>query len=268
MPKNTYTTDHSASVLRTHSWRTVANSAGYLLPHLKPDMKILDLGCGPGSISVDLAKHVPSGWITCLEYVPDPLVQAREFAEAEGVKNTTFITGDIHSLPFDDNTFDVVHVHQVLQHIADPIKALTEMRRVAKNSGLVAARESAHLTWSPESEGLNKWLDLTVRMAKDKGGNPHPGDRIHVWADMAGFEMEKIQRSAGAWCFSTPEERKYWGGSMGQRITDSGFAKKAVGDGFATEEELESIAKAWKSWTEDERGWFGVLHGEMVCWKS
>ncbi|RJE20594.1 UbiE COQ5 methyltransferase, partial [Aspergillus sclerotialis] len=227
MSNNVYSTDHSSSVLRTHTWRTASNSAGYLLPYIKPSMKILDIGCGPGSITIDFAKRVPSGSVIGVEYVADPLDGARALAEQEGVKNVTFQTADIHSLPFDDNSFDIVHVHQVLQHIADPIKALTEMRRVAKQGGIVAARESQTLTWSPPSVGLDKWLDLTVRIAREKGGNPHPGARIHVWARDAGFDMERIQRSASAWCFSSPEERQYWGGSMGERVKDSGLAKKA-----------------------------------------
>ena len=135
-----YTTDHSASVLRTHSWRTGANSAGYLLPHLRSDMKILDIGCGPGSITIDLARLVPRGHVTGVEYVPDPLEEARALAAAKGVTNITFEIGDIHSLRFEDDTFDVVHAHQVLQHIADPVKALQEMRRVTKVGGLVACR--------------------------------------------------------------------------------------------------------------------------------
>lgn len=267
MAKNIYTTDHSSSVLRTHTWRTAPNSAGYLVPHRKPWMKILDIGCGPGSITVDFAKRVPSGSVTGVEYVADPLEGARAIAEADGVRNITFLTADILSLPFDDNTFDIVHVHQVLQHIADPVKALSEMRRVARDGGIVAARESAHLTWSPPSKGLDKWLDLTVRMAAEKGGNPHPGGKIHVWARNSGFEMASIQRSAGSWCFSSPEERRYWGGSMEERITDSGLAKKAIYEGFATGEELDEMARAWGQWTEDEEGWFGVLHGEVICGK-
>lgn len=59
-----YTTDHSSSVLRTHGWRTAANSAGYLIPHLRPEMTILDVGCGPGSITTDLALLVPQGHAT------------------------------------------------------------------------------------------------------------------------------------------------------------------------------------------------------------
>ena len=267
MSNPVYSTDHSSSVLKTHTWRTVDNSAGYLAPYIKPSMKILDIGCGPGSITVDFAKRVPSGSVIGVEYVADPLDGARALAEQEGVKNVTFQTADIHSLPFDDNTFDIVHVHQVLQHIADPIKALTEMRRVAKQGGIVAARESQVLTWSPPSAGLDKWLDLTIRIAKEKGGNPHPGGRMHVWARDAGFEMDKIQRTAGSWCFSSPEERRYWGGSMGERIKDSGLAKKSVEEGFAKEEDLDEMAKAWQDWVKDEEGWFGVLHGQMICWK-
>lgn len=262
-----YTTDHSSSVLRTHGWRTVSNSAPYLLPHLKADMRILDVGCGPGSISIDLAKHVPSGHVTGVEYVPDPLDGARDLAAAAGVTNISFEVGEIHHLKYPDNSFDVVHVHQVLQHIADPVQALCEMRRVVKTGGIVAARESASFTWYPELEGIRMWKDVVGRMQRAKGGNPHPGRYIHVWAQKAGFERGRIQKSAGSWCFSSPEERAYWGGSMEERARSSGFAKTAVQKGYASQEELEKIALGWKAFVEDQDAWFGMLHGEILCWK-
>ncbi|KAE8389658.1 S-adenosyl-L-methionine-dependent methyltransferase [Aspergillus alliaceus] len=262
-----YTTDHSASVLQTHNWRTACNSAAYLLPYIIPTSKILDIGCGPGSITLDFARRAHQGHVTGIEYVSDPLDQARGLAASQGVTNIEFRVGDIHSLEFPDNTFDIVHVHQVLQHIADPVKALREMRRVTKPGGIVAARESAAMTWYPENKGIEAWLDITTRMAKAMGGNPHPGRSIHVWAEEAGFERSKVQKSTGSWCFSTPEERQYWGGSMGERARSSGFAKTAVEKGFATKEELDRISNGWKEFVDAEHGWFGLLHGEILCRK-
>lgn len=206
--------------------------------------------------------------MTGIEYVADPLPGARELAKSEGVENITFQEGNIHSLPFPDASFDVVHVHQVLQHISDPVHALTEMKRVVKEGGIVAARESASCSWFPENAGIQTWLDVTGRMQAGKGGNPHPGRMIHVWAMKAGFEEGRVVRSAGAWCFSSSAERKYWGGSMEERARSSGFAKAAVEEGYATGEELESIARGWREFVEDEQGWFGLMHGEILCWKS
>ncbi|THC96080.1 hypothetical protein EYZ11_004453 [Aspergillus tanneri] len=231
-------------------------------------MKILDIGCGPGSITIDFARLVPNGHVTGIEYVSDPLDEAHKLASSQCLTNVDFQVGDIHSLEFPDNTFDIVHVHQVLQHIADPVQALREMRRVVKpNGGIVAARESASMSWYPANDGISKWLDLTQKVAGLKGGNPHPGRRIHVWAEQAGFERNRIKKSAGAWCFSSPEERRYWGGSMEERVTSSGFAVIAMDEGFTTRQELENIAGGWREFIEEESGWFGLLHGEILCWK-
>ncbi|PLB44861.1 UbiE/COQ5 methyltransferase [Aspergillus steynii IBT 23096] len=263
----TYTTNHAPSVLQTHSWRTATNSAAYLLPYIQPGMKILDIGCGPGSISLDFARLVtPTGHVTGVEYSPDPLATARGLAASQGVDNITFRVGDIHNLSdFADGSFDIVHVHQVLQHIADPVLALREMRRLAKpTGGIVAARESASLSWFPPNEGIEAWDGLTRRVARAKGGNPHPGSWVHVWAEEAGFARDRVRRSAGAWCFSTPEERAYWGGSMAERMRGSGFAEMVVAEGFAGEEDLRGMERGWRGFVDCPHGWFGGTH--EVVW--
>src|SRR4051794_22945162 len=111
-----YTHGHHDVVLQSHSQRTVANSAAYLRPHLRPEQSLLDVGCGPGTITADLADLVRH--VTAVEPVSTALDSARQ--HAHGRSNITFETADVHNLPYDDNSFDVVHAHQVLQHVHSP----------------------------------------------------------------------------------------------------------------------------------------------------
>src|SRR5450755_4407039 len=138
--RTVYTHGHHESVLRGHRQRTAENSAGYLLPHLEPGLSVLDIGCGPGTITVDLAARVAPGSVTAVERTDDALGLARAEAQLRDVQNIAFVTSDVHALDFPDDAFDVVHAHQVLQHVADPVQALREMKRVCVPGGVVAAR--------------------------------------------------------------------------------------------------------------------------------
>jgi SAM-dependent methyltransferase len=269
MPQETatYTHGHHESVLRSHSWRTAANSAGYLLSSLRPDMHILDIGCGPGTITADLAAVVLDGQVTGLEYAPDVLEQARELAAKRGLTNVRFTVGDIHALDFADDSFDVVHAHQVLQHVGDPVQALREMHRVAKPGGIVAVRDSDYLamTWYPEVEGLDEWQTLYLRVARANGGEPNAGRRLHAWARQAGIKPLNITATASNWCYHTPAERAWWSGLWADRTVSSSFARLAVDGGHATTAELERTAQVWRKWGAEEDGWFAVLSGEILC---
>ncbi|TVY47761.1 putative methyltransferase [Lachnellula occidentalis] len=263
-----YISDHSTAVIRAHSWRTAQNSCAYLIRHLAPTAHILDVGCGPGSITIDLAKLVPEGHVTGIEYTSAPLPGALALAAERGVSNVSFKEGDIHRLPFADAVFDVVHAHQVLQHIRDPIRGLREMKRVCKEGGIVAVRESAHIATYPLTPGLGKYGVLYDQVAKAKGGNPHPGGRIHGWAVEAGFERESVECSTGSWCFRTREEREFWGGGFAERCMEGGaFFENVVEGGSATTEEIGEIEGAWREWVKNKDGWCGVLHGEIICKK-
>src|SRR5256885_15506444 len=138
-----YTHGHESAVLRSHSSRTARSSAAYLLGRLRPGQWLLDVGCGPGTITADLAALVAPGRVTALEHTEDALKLARDEIARRGVTNVDFMVGDVHDLlDIPDDAFDVVHAHQVLQHVADPVRALHEMRRVCKPGGVVAVRDS------------------------------------------------------------------------------------------------------------------------------
>lgn len=147
-----YTHGHEQATLASHGARTAANSAAFLLPVLDQCMSLLDVGCGPGTITLDLAELVAPGAVVGIENVEEPLKAARAAAERRGDGRTRFQLGDATGLPFEDDSFDVVHAHQVLQHLTDPVRALKEMARVCKPGGWIAARDAdyAAMTWYPE----------------------------------------------------------------------------------------------------------------------
>ncbi|MDX3517151.1 class I SAM-dependent methyltransferase [Streptomyces scabiei] len=262
-----YTHGHHESVLRSHTWRTAANSAAYLLGSLKPDMKVLDIGCGPGTITADLAALVPEGHVTGVDHAPGILEQARATAAGRGLDNVDFAVADVHALDFPDDTFCVVHAHQVLQHVGDPVQALREMLRVTRPGGLIAVRDSdyAAMTWFPHSPGMDDWLELYRRVARANGGEPDAGRRLKSWALRAG--LTDITATSATWTYATAEERAWWSGLWADRTVASAYAERATRGGHATEERLREIEAAWREWGRQEDGWFAVLHGEILCRK-
>ncbi|ARP73176.1 class I SAM-dependent methyltransferase [Streptomyces pluripotens] len=260
-----YTHGHHESVLRSHTWRTAANSAAYLLGSLKPGMTVLDIGCGPGTITADLAELVPEGQVTGVDIAPGILERARATAAGRGLANVSFAVADVHALDYPDDTFCMVHAHQVLQHVGDPVQALREMRRVTKPGGYVAVRDAdyAAMTWYPTVPGLDQWLDLYERVARAGGGEPDAGRRLKAWALAAGFR--DIIVTTGTWTFTTDAERAWWSGLWADRTVSSAYAERATSGGHATAEELRAVAEAWREWGRQEDGWFAVLHGEILC---
>lgn len=260
-----YTHGHHESVLRSHRRRTAEDSAGYLLPYLEPGMSVLDVGCGPGTITVDLATRVAPGRVTAVELTDEALDLARAEAQARNQSNMSFAASDVHALDFPADAFDVVHAHQVLQHVADPVQALREMRRVCVPGGIVAARDAdyAGFIWFPQLPALDSWLELYERAARADGGEPDAGRRLLSWAQEAGFD--DITPTGSVWCFATPETRDWWGGMWADRILQSDLAHQLVDSGLATSAELEEISAAWRAWAAAPNGWLAIPHGEILC---
>ncbi len=261
----TYTHGHHESVLRSHRWRTAENSAAYLLPHLFSGATVLDIGCGPGTITADFATIVTPARVTALEQTDAALALARAEITRRELTNVAFVTGDVHALDFDDDTFDVVHAHQVLQHVGDPVTALREMRRVTRPGGLIAVRDSdyAAFAWYPRLPGLDEWLALYERVARGNGGEPDAARHLLAWAHAAG--LTDVTASSSTWCFATPEDREWWGGMWAERVLKSEMAATALSTAAATTEDLHRISAAWQQWSADRDGWLSLLHGEILA---
>lgn len=261
-----YVHGHHASVLGSHGARTTADSAAYLLPRLTPGMTLLDLGCGPGTITLDLAEAVgPRGRVVGVDRDEAPLVMARQEAATRRDSSTVFEVADAYALPFADDTFDVAHAHQVMQHLGDPVAALRELARVVRPGGIVAFRDADYgsMSWHPASAGLDRWLDVYRRTARLAGGEPDAARHVLAWARAAG--LTDIVPTTSTWTYATPERRDWWGGQWVERARHSSFATQAVEAGLATPDDLEQISAAWADWSREEDGWFTMVHGEVVA---
>ena len=262
--EDVYTHGHTDAVLRSHRWRTAENSAGYLLPRLHEQARILDVGCGPGTITVDLARLVSAGSVVGVDRAEEVIGEARDAARRANVENVEFQVGDVYSLDSEENTFDVVHAHQLLQHLSEPVAALREMARVCKPEGLVAVRDSdyAAFTWWPLVPELDEWLRLYREVARGNGAEPDAGRRLKNWALAAGLEV--VSSTASVWCFSGPPDVAWWGSLWAERVVGSGIARQAMDRGLATLEDLERLAQGWRTWSASADAWFVVLHGELL----
>lgn len=256
-----YTHGHQEPVLRSHKARTAANSAAYLLPHLRPDMTLLDVGCGPGTITADLATRVRS--VVGI----DPVASVIDDAKAS-FPTLDFRVGDLFDLargagdPHGDGRFDVVHAHQVLQHLGDPVGAL---RALGQLGDLVAARDSDYtwFQWWPDSAAIDRWREIYVAVTRRNGAEARAGRFLLAWAHEAGFT--DVTYTSSSWTFATPEDRAWWCGLWADRCTDSSFAQQAVDHGISTSAELASLATVWREWAENPDAVFVVPHGEILA---
>lgn len=260
-----YLHGHHESVLRSHAWRTAENSAAYLIPHLRPGLDVLDVGSGPGTITLDLARLVSPGRVIGIDASDQVVANATGLAGDNDLANVEFRTGDAYALDFSDASFDVVHAHQVLQHLADPVAALREFRRVLRPGGIVAVRDVDYgaTVWFPQLPALDEWLRIYVDAAHSAGGEPYAGRRLKSWAIEAGFD--DVASSASVWCFASDAEREWWGLSWAARATESDYAALAIEGGHATVSELREVASAWREWASAKNGWFTLTHGEVIA---
>ncbi|KAF9530743.1 putative ubiE/COQ5 methyltransferase [Crepidotus variabilis] len=271
----TYLHGHHASVLRSHSWRTVKNSCAYMLPYFEtmlqgnPKLRVLDVGCGPGTITCDFASLYPTIRIIGIDASQNIVDQASILSRSKKLSNVEFAHGDIFHLGYPDSTFDIVHVHQVIQHIPDPLNGLRELRRVLKPGGFLAVREVDHpaTRWYPPSPELESWLDRYNQVQLWTGGTPDMGRQIHALLRKAGFSKDKMTKSLGTWCFASKEDREWWAGLWAERVEKSRFAENAIASGVCTEHELRRYAEAWRTFGRDEDGWNAYIHGEVVAYK-
>ncbi|MHB8220134.1 MAG: methyltransferase domain-containing protein [Acidimicrobiales bacterium] len=260
-----YTHGHHESVLRSHAWRNLANSASYLAGSLLPGMSLLDVGCGPGTITAELAERLAPGTVVGLDASFEVLGRVRTGADGPHVTNLTLACADAYQLPIAEQSFDVVHAHQVLQHLSRPVDALREMHRVLRPEGILAVRDADYgsFVWAPTDRILDRWLELYLAVTARNGAVACAGRHLPAWVHAAGFRS--LVTTTSTWTFAEPDQRQWWGELWADRTVHSSFGLQARRYGFADDAELAGIADAWRRWAAAPQGFFALLHGEVLA---
>ncbi len=245
-----------------HSRRTAETCAAFLLPRLRPDAEVLDIGCGSGTITAGLARRASR--VVGLDMSAYVVDAARAHAGDCGLSNASFEVGSVYELPWDDASFDVVYAHQVLQHLSDPVRALKEARRILRPGGLVAVRDSDYETMvhAPVFPAIERWRDLYHKVATANGGEADAGRYLLSWVTEAGFT--DIEATASTTTHADPDGRTVWGEMWAVRVIDSDFANHAVSNGFATRSELQEISDAFRQWAAQPDGFWAWINGEVI----
>lgn len=261
--KDDYSHGHAPSVVAHHARRTAADSAAFLVPHLQPGMRMLDVGCGPGSITVELAAMVHPGRVLAIDVAPAAIEATESAVAAAGLDNVEVTECSVYELG--EERFDIIYAHQVLQHLTDPVAALRSMARVLTEHGMVAVRDSdyAGMIWAPRPAGLDRWVALYHGINDALGLQADSGRWLPTWVAEAGFTQVAVTTST--WTHATPEARAVWGGAWQRRVLDSSYAEHALDLGLSTVGELEEISAAFEWWAAQPNAMWMVPHVEVIA---
>ena len=259
-----YTMGYDENFQQLLRLRSAESHAAYLLSHLKAGDRVLDFGCGPGTISVGLAKAIEPGELHGIDMEESQIGIARAAAQAGGHANATFHVGDVTALPFEDNSFDAAHCHAVLMHVPDTPKVLAEVKRVLKPGGIIGSREmfvsSSFL--EPGSEDVDAAWTTFARLFQGNGGHPQMGKELKNTLLEAGFT--NIRATASFDSFGTAEEVAFLRAFIDDWFYSPRVIEAAVQFGLATREQFDQWRKGLDEWRDAPGAFGGFAFGEAI----
>jgi SAM-dependent methyltransferase len=254
---------------RFFQMRHATTHAAFFLPHLKPGMTVLDCGCGPGSITVDLAQIVAPAKTFGIDVEPKQVKLAETYAAGFNTPNVKFRVADIRRLPFPNNFFDAVFIHGVVEYLENPVDAFREVWRVLKADGVVGSR---HGDWSgfllaPAEPNVALFFTLFQKLLAHNGGDIEFGRNQLASIRAAGFKRIFVSASYDCWT-ETPRLALSSANFLSNYCVSSEFADPIVKLGLADLSKLQQISLALKRWGKNPNAFAAEAWGEAVAWKE
>ncbi len=260
-----YTMGFSEEFLESMRRYTAATSAAYLLPYLRPGLRVLDFGCGLGTISSGLAQAVTPGEMHGIDMEASQIELARALAEVRGQDNATFHVGDVTDLPFADGFFDVAHCHNVLMHVPDTAAVLAEVQRVLKPGGILGCREmiSGSSFTHPDFGVIRKAWDMFEDLLAADDAHPQMGKELKAHLVAAGFT--NVRATASFHIYSAPADVAFIYQIAQQWFLAPEITEAAVKYGATTQALCDAISAAYDRWKDHPGAVCGVAFGEAVA---
>lgn len=241
-------------------------TAPFFLKELQPGMRVLDCGCGPGAITVGLAEAVAPGDVVGVDIQQSQVDMGRRLAVERGTGNVAFQQGSIYELPFPDASFDAVSAFHLLFHLREPMRALREMRRVLKPSGVIGIRDpdgggSVFEPWSASAAAV---FECNRRGHEFNGGDPAFGRKQRRLLYEAGFE--RVEGASVAVTSGTPAALEQLAEAICLRLTGPAYLEAIVGQGLAARTELDMMLDGFRAWTRRPDAFAVQLFCTAVGW--
>jgi len=246
--------------------RTASREAAFLLPHLRPGMQLLDVGCGPGSITLGLAEVVAPGQVVGIDLQSAQIEQARVRAAERGIATVRFEVADIYRLPFPDGSFDAAFANGVLMHLRKPVRALEELRRVLRPGGIAGIRDpdlGASL-YAPTTPLLEQWLAMRVRVRQHNGADPFLSRHYRRLLLEAGF----VRGEAGASVDSAGSLEETRRQAAFLKAMLQGLGRTVVAQEWMDQATVDALAAEIDAWAQRPDAFYATTWCEAVGWVS
>ena len=268
--EESYSYGYSSSTTQLFSGRNADREAAFFLPHVKPGISLLDCGCGPGSITIDLAQAVAPGPVIGIDIGEDQLKGARKLAEDRAVSSIEFQAVSVYELPFPDEHFDAIFAHALLDHLAEPARAIHEMGRVLKSRGVIGLRDGdwgGRVSW-PEYPAIDKYHEIQERGVSHTGGDLRIGRKLRRLLNQSGC-FSHVETSASCIYYPQPgqscrERADVWI----ERLWNSPLFSQAAELGWISRPEMEEMEVAFKEWGAHPEAFYANGRVEAVAWKQ
>jgi ubiquinone/menaquinone biosynthesis C-methylase UbiE len=249
------------------SARNAADYADFLIPHLAPDFHVIDVGCGPGSLSLGVAQLV--GHVIGVDLNEDDFTGARNYARQHGIANVEFRAGSVYALDFPADHFDACLCHSMLETLERPLDGLKEIKRTLKPGGVlgVACVEYGGLILTgPNEQLLRRFYAIRERLWQlDNLADPYRGRALRSLLNRAGFE--RVVATTRYFCYGTDDAVKSFGSGRAEDCRDDWYASSAQKHELATSSDLDTMRQAWIEWSESSEAYAAFAWCRAIGWK-